>query len=141
MNQTEKPLTFFRFEDLRIYHKALDYILWVNSWSKLFLENNNESFIRDFNKSARNIALNIAEGSAQNKQIFVEHLKKAKVEIRNCVVYTTLASVNGYINEDEENDSRNQLMEMTKMLGALITSLLKNVSSSQDNQDEEETLY
>lgn len=138
MNQTDKSLTFFRFEDLRIYHKSLDYIQWVRS---LCNKDNDESITIEYNKSARNIALNIAEGSAQSKSIFIEHLKQAKTEIRSCVFYSTLALLNGYITDEEENESRNQLMEMTKMLGALITSLQKSSGSSQDNHLDEDTVY
>jgi hypothetical protein len=39
----------------------------------------------------------------------------------------------GYINDDEEDYSRNQLMEMTKMLGALIGSLQKAGGVDEDN--------
>ena len=35
-NEQEKPTTFFRFEDLRIYHKALEYVEWVHKAAKSF---------------------------------------------------------------------------------------------------------
>jgi len=61
-NEQERPTTFFRFEDLRIYHKALEYINWVysmtkNSTNDLFIK----SFFDRFLTSAQGIALNIAE--------------------------------------------------------------------------------
>jgi four helix bundle protein len=135
-DQTNKQLTFFRFEDLRIYHKALDYIIWVQIITEHFPENDSNLAL-GFCNTARRIALDIAEGSAREKVHFVTHLKEAKSAIRACLVYTTLAFKNGYITEEDEDDSRNQLMEMTKMLGALITSLQKNAGSMQEQFDDD----
>lgn len=132
-DQTNKQLTFFRFEDLRIYHKAIDYIIWVQMITENFPENDSK-LAKGFCLTARRIALDIAEGSAREKVHFVNHLKEAKSAIRACLVYTTLAFKNGYITEEDEDDSRNQLMEMTKMLGALITSLQKNAVGSMQEQ-------
>ncbi len=137
MNQTsEKMPTFFRFEDLRIYHKALDYIAMVQEISTMMPDNDKSGYQAAFNQAARDIALNIAEGSARNKAQFVYHLKIAKSAIRQCLVYTTLAVNNHYITQAQEEDSRNQLMEMTKMLGALITSLQK-AQGAHDSDDDE----
>ena len=76
MNEQENNVSFFRFEDLRIYAKALDYINWVHSVTSQFTKGANvgEAFV----KSAQGIALNIAEGSARNKAQFVYYLKMAK---------------------------------------------------------------
>ncbi len=129
--KTEKTVTFFRFEDLRIYHKALDYINWLQDVSMFFPDNDKTRFILRFNDSARNIALYIAEGSARNKSQFIYNLKIAKSSIRECLVFTTLAYMQNNISDTQEEESRTQLMEMTKMLGALISSLQR--SSGQSN--------
>ncbi len=73
-NESEKKEqtgTFFRFEDLRIYHKSLTYINWLQEATTLFPDNSNSNLAARFNTSARNIALNIAEGSSRNKSQFV----------------------------------------------------------------------
>ncbi len=132
-----KQLTFFRFEDLRIYHKALDYIFWVQSISQQFPENADKTLISGLCESARHIALRIAEGSAREKHQFVQYLKEAKSSIRSCLVYATIVHKHGYITDLQEDESRNQLMEMTKMLGALITSLQKGAAAPQDQYDED----
>ena len=129
--KTEKTVTFFRFEDLRIYHKALDYINWLQDVSMFFPDNDKTQFILRFNDSARNIALYIAEGSARNKSQFIYNLKIAKSSIRECLVFTTLAYMQNNISDTQEEESRTQLMEMTKMLGALISSLQR--SNNQNN--------
>jgi four helix bundle protein len=123
MEKTEKQVTFFRFEDLRVYHKALDYANWLLEISYLFPDNDKTQLVEKLNESARNIALFIAEGSSRNKSQFVYYLKMAKSAIRECLVFTSLAYNANHMSEASEEESRGQLMEMTKMIGALITSL------------------
>ncbi len=127
--QQERPATFFRFEDLRIYHKSLDYITWLQDVTMLFPESDKSQFSVRFNDAARNIALYIAEGSARNKTQFIYYLRMAKSAIRQCMVYTTLAYGLNIMSESHEEESRTQLMEMTKMVGALISSLQRSMNN------------
>lgn len=129
IEKTEKAGTFFRFEDLRIYHKSLDYVNWLQDVTMLFPDNNSQ-FVQRFNDSARNIAFFIAEGSARNKNQFIYYLKMAKSSIRECLVFTTLSYKQNNISETHEDISRTQLMEMTKMIGALISSLQRSLGSN-----------
>lgn len=124
--EEERTYNFFRFEDLRLYDKTLDYIDWVYNTTKLFPEIESGSLSSKFRDSSQNIALNIAEGSGRNKNQFIYQLKLAKTAIRECIFFTTLAKRFGYILEDAETESRNQLIEISKMLGALIASLQRN---------------
>ena len=140
-NDQEKTLTFFRFEDLRIYHKALDYVNWVY----LVAKNPNEdhlvnSFFERFVSSANNIALNIAEGSSRNKSQFVYYLKMAKSSVRECVVLSTIAQNRSFISREAFDVSKNHLMEMTKMIGALIGSLQRSVKPGEIIDDDEEDI-
>ena len=134
-NSSEKQYPFFRFEDLRVYHKALDYIVWVNDVAKKCLENNNDQLLKRFDYSAQNIALNIAEGSARNKSQFIYHLKVSKTSLRECLVFTTIAYNLGYFSDELNDTSRGHLMEMTKMIGALISSLQKTMSKEEEEED------
>lgn len=120
---TDRNTTFFRFEDLRVYHKSLDYINWVFSATNKIKITDNCNLIGRFNESARSIAINIAEGSARNKSQFIYYLKMAKSSVRECLVYTSTLRNSGLIDNDQDDESRNYLMEMTKMIGALISSL------------------
>ena len=124
--ELDRTISFFRFEDLRVYHKALDYIAWVNECAARFYEKDKGLISTKFSHSAQSIGLNIAEGSARNKSQFIYYLKMGKSSLRDCVVYTAMARQLNYINDEEEEYSRSQLMEMTKMLGALIGSLQKS---------------
>ncbi len=125
----ERPGTFFRFEDLRVYHKSLDYVTWLQDVTMLFPDSDKSQLAIRFNESARNIALYIAEGSARNKTQFIYYLRMAKSAIRQCMVYTTLSYGLNIMSESHEDESRTQLMEMTKMVGALISSLQRSLNS------------
>jgi four helix bundle protein len=131
----ERPGTFFRFEDLRIYHKSLDYNNWLQEVSTLFPDNDKTQLIQRFNHSARNITLYIAEGSARNKSQFIYYLKMAKSSIRECLVYTSLAHRASHLTDEYEDYSRSQLMEMTKMIGALISSLQRSSNNHNNYGD------
>jgi len=134
-SELEKAVTFFRFEDLRIYHKALDYIEWVTRKTSLFPNENQASIGTRFNMSAQSIAINISEGSARNKSQFIYYLKMAKSAVRECVVFTTLSQKLSYLTESEVEESRGQLMEMTKMIGALIGSLQRATDLTPEDPD------
>ena len=119
----EKVPSFFRFEDLRIYGKSLDYGKWVIQNLREAHNENESRFNKTFVKSAMSIAVNIAEGSSRSKTQFDHYLKNAKTAIRECVVYTTMANDLGMLNDSQRERSRELLMEQTRMIGALIISL------------------
>lgn len=137
----EQTGTFFRFEDLRIYHKSLKYINWLQDVTSLFPDNDKSNLAPRFNTAARNIALNIAEGSARNKSQFVYYLKMAKSAIRECMVYTTIAYNANLISDSYELESRGLLMEMTKMIGALISSLQRASGYNNNNNSHTNGAY
>lgn len=134
-NGNDKNNTFFRFEDLRIYHKALNYAKWVNETTNMHHPDGNGGLLERFNTSSHNIVLNIAEGSARNKSQFIYYLKMAKSAVRECLVFTSILHELGLFDDQAEDDSRNQLMEMTKMIGALISSLQRSNNKKEDEYD------
>lgn len=130
-----KVFNFFRFEDLRIYHKALEYSRWIDEQVKQ-IESNvvSDHFAKSFSKAAMHIAVNIAEGSGRNKSQFVYYLKMAKSCVRECVVYTSVALNENYFGQEKYDESRSVLIEISKMVGALISSLQKG--KPKDETDE-----
>lgn len=133
MNQeTCKNVSFFRFEDLRVYNKALDFANSISSFSK---KNSSDFAASELCRTASAIAVHIAEGSSSDKSLFIENLKKAKVDVRKSIVYLSLAEMSGCMDKSEQEDYRTQLMELTKMIGALITSLQKNNGQQATQQD------
>lgn len=130
----EKAPSFFRFEDLRIYGKSLDYARWVIQNLREAHNENESRFNKTFVKSAMSIAVNIAEGSSRNKVQFDHYLKNAKTAIRECVVFTSLATGIGMLNESQGERSRELLMEQTRMIGALIISLQRSPRHSDEDE-------
>lgn len=123
--QDNKTPTFFKFEDLRVYNKAVDFVVFL---MKLF-ENNNDTYYYRLIDDATLIAINIVDGSVKNKTQFIEKLQEAKGNIRKVVVYTAIGLRNGLINDEDNKTIRFKLMELTKMIGALISSLQKNIDT------------
>lgn len=137
-NESTKNQTFFRFEDLRIYHKSLDYVDWVYNATMLFPDEYSKDLKSRFYASGQAISMYIAEGSARNKSQFVYYLKMAKSSVRECVILTSVSEKQNLLTESMVDESRNQLMEMTKMLGALIGSLQRvNGNNYQRNHKED----
>ena len=135
--QEEKVVSFFRFEDLRMYGKATDYASWVMAQLSSPRNEAESALVGSFCHSAYDIALNIAEGSSRSKSQFDHYLKIAKTAIRECVVYSEVAHNLGMFGDGQYEQSREYLMEMTRMLGALIISLQRSAERRM-NRDEED---
>ncbi|MCL1850688.1 MAG: four helix bundle protein [Bacteroidetes bacterium] len=135
MIKSETPVSFFRFEDLRIYAKALDYITWLHNVANSFPSHEQPTLAHPFLKVAQSIALYLAEGSARNKPQFIYYLKMAKSSVRECVVYTEIALRLGIMSEDEKEHSVTQMMELTKMIGSLVTSLQRAMPNIKEEEE------
>lgn len=136
MEQTEeRVVSFFRFEDLRVYAKATDYATWVTN--AVAGNDKFKSLVGSFCHSAYDIALNIAEGSSRSKSQFDHYLKIAKTAIRECVVYSEVAANLGLFTPEQKEQSREFLMELTRMLGALIISLQRSAERRAVRSDDE----
>ena len=135
--QEEKAVSFFRFEDLRVYAKATDYASWVMQQLSTPRNDSEQVLLRSFCHSAYDIALNISEGSSRSKTQFDHYLKIAKTAIRECVVYTEVAHNLAMFADGQYEQSREYLMELTRMLGALIISLQRNTDRRLQRSDDE----
>ena len=121
---------FFKFEGLRIYHKSVDFTNAILSLSNNVQTTAQKIILDQFLTEAGQISANIIEGASHSKTEFIEYLQKAKSNIGKCVMICTLASKQALIDETQENDIRNELMELTKMIGALIISFQKHDSAN-----------
>ena len=130
----EKVPSFFRFEDLRVYAKAVEYSRWLVSTMRDARSEGERSLCQSFFASAMAISINIVEGSSRNKSQFDHYLKEAKTAIRECVIYTAVAKGTGLLSGEESNRSRDLLMELTRMIGALIISLQKGTRRSRETE-------
>ena len=124
--ETTKPTNFFKFEGLRIYHKSVDFTNAILTLSNTAQTAAQKIIIDQFLNEAGQISANIIEGTGHTKTEFIEYLQKAKSNIGKCVMICALASKQSLIDETQENDIRNELMEITKMICALILSFQKH---------------
>ena len=135
--ETEKSNNqFFRFEDLRIYNKALDYVCWVHSNTELFPESETNGLSAQFMNAAQAIAINIAEGSARNKSQFIVYLKTAKTYVRECMVISTICHRLNFLSENSLEESKITLIELTRMIAALINSIERRERSNEKPREE-----
>ena len=133
--QEEKVVSFFRFEDLRVYGKATDYATWIMQQMASPRNESERVLVSAFCRSANDIALNIAEGSSRSKAQFDHYLKIAKTALRECVVYTEMAHNVGMLVDGMYDQSREYLMELTRMIGALIISLQRSSERRSSHDD------
>lgn len=117
----------------------MDYITWLYSEVEMMTDGSAINVLKEsFLKSAQNIALNTAEGSSRSKTQFLYYLKMAKSSVRECVVYTEIMSRKHLLGDEAVNYSRNQLMELTKMIGSLIASLQRSAGGlGRDDKDDD----
>ena len=121
--ETLKAAPFFKFENLRIYHKSLMFSNAVLAIYDHAATDSDRMVAKLFFEAASMITNNIVEGSCAPKASFIEYLQQAKGNIRTCVSYTAILLNRRVIDEEQSNDIRNELIELTKMTGALIVSL------------------
>lgn len=144
MENQERTGSFFRFEDLRIYAKAVDFSKWLIDTLPTPMNESTKTLQESYIKSSFAISLNIAEGSSRNKSQFEHYLKISKTAIRECVVFNTMANKLGILDAETTDQARESLMEMTRMVGALIISIQRGHRSHddegfQDNGSDDET--
>jgi four helix bundle protein len=115
----------FKFEDLKVYAKALDFIDLVYETCKSFPKTEQYALSSQFSRAAVSIALNIAEGSSDTDKQFNHFLQMALDSVNECVVCSTISKRQNYISEDINIQIREKLVELSKM----ITSLQKYLKS------------
>ena len=115
----EMEKVHFNFEDLKVYQKALDFADHVYSLTAKFPKHEIYGLSSQFNRAAVSIALNTSEGSGNTDAQFHKYLQIADDSIRECVTCSTIAFRRGYVSEEENNRSRELLLEMFKMIKSL----------------------
>ncbi|MEO2058507.1 MAG: four helix bundle protein [Mesonia sp.] len=113
----------FNFEDLKVYQKAIDYGELVHHQLKSFPKIEDYRLSSQFARAADSIAFNIAEGSGSSDASFLNYLRIARDSSRECVAASTKAYLREYISYEENERNRKSLVEINKMLSALIKHL------------------
>ncbi|MFC4636137.1 four helix bundle protein [Dokdonia ponticola] len=115
----------FRFEDLNVYRKAIQFGEAVNNQIDTFPQKEMYRLSSQFVRAADSIAFNIAEGSGSTDANFNRYLKMAWDSSHECVEASTKARLRGYIDFDTDELNRQQLTEIGKMISSLRKHLTK----------------
>lgn len=119
----------FKFEDLMVYQKAIEFGEMVHSQISTFPKIEDYRLSAQFARAADSIAFNIAEGSGSSDASFLNYLRIARDSSRECVAATTKALLRNYITFEQSEKNRGLLVEVNKMLAALMKHL-KNKNNS-----------
>lgn len=114
---------YFKFEDLKVYQKAIEFGEQINRQTEGFPSHETYKLGSQFIRAADSIALNIAEGSASTDANFVRYLKMAWDSCHECVAASTKARLRSYISFEVDEQNRKQITEISKMISALIKHL------------------
>jgi four helix bundle protein len=109
----------FKFEDLKVYTKTLDFVDLVYKTCGNFPNTEQFALSSQFTRAAVSTALNIAEGSSDSDKQFNRYLQIALDSVNECVVCSTISKRQNYISIDIENQLREKLVELSKMVTSL----------------------
>ena len=115
----------FKFEDLQVYQKAMDFGEVVNSQVKAFPKHELYALSSQFRRASDSVALNLAEGYPGSDAQFVKHINHAIYSANECVSCSTKAIRRNYITQDQNENNRKLISEMTKMMSSLRKKILE----------------
>lgn len=117
----------FRFEDLKIYQKAISFGESVNFIAKKFPKDERFELTSQFKRAADSVALNIAEGSAGSDAQCHKFLGLSWFSLNECVSCITKAFLRNYISEIEREELRKECYELSKMISTLRAKIKKRI--------------
>jgi four helix bundle protein len=113
----------FRFEDLQVWHRALDLSEQINQLTKSFPKDEIYVLTSQIKRAADSVVLNIAEGSTgQSKatfKLFLSYSLRSAIEVVSCLF---IAKTRGYLKEDLFRKLYDDYESLVKMLTALKNS-------------------
>lgn len=115
----------FKFEDLKVYQKAMDFCELVDNLVKRFPNHELYALSSQFRRAADSIALNIAEGYPGSDTQFIKHLNHTIYSTNECVSYSTKARRREYINFEQDQDNRKLVSELIKMMSSLRKKIIE----------------
>jgi len=113
----------FRFEDLQVWHRALDLSEQINQLTKSFPKDEIYVLTSQIKRAADSVVLNIAEGSTgQTKatfKLFLSYSLRSAIEVVSCLF---IAKTRGFLKEDLFKKLYDDYESLVKMLTALKNS-------------------
>ena len=115
----------FDFEKLIVYQKALNHVDFAYDLANKFPIDEKFNLGDQYKRASVSVSLNIAEGSAGTKKEFNNFLRITKRSLRECLVCTTIAARRNFITSEDQDLSRQQITEISKMCTGLQKYLTK----------------
>ncbi|MFD0932574.1 four helix bundle protein [Psychroflexus salinarum] len=119
----------FKFEDLKVYQKAMEFGEVVHQQTKSFPREERFELTSQFKRASDSIALNIAEGSAGTDKQFYNYLGNAYHSLHECVSCSTKAFQRNYMSQETNEANREYLVELAEMISSLRASISKRIRS------------
>lgn len=113
----------FKFEELRIYQEALDFVHLIYELSSQWPRDEIFGLTNQLRRAAVSIVLNIAEGSGRKKNDFLHFLDIARSSCYECVAVLTIAKRRKYITDEQFKVGYDICHKLARMISALKTSL------------------
>ncbi|RLD27324.1 MAG: four helix bundle protein [Bacteroidetes bacterium] len=120
---------YFKFEELKIYQKAIYFGESVNVQINSFPKEETYRLASQFIRAADSIALNIAEGSASSDANFNRYLQMAWDSSHECVVCSTKARLRNFISIEIDEKNRESITELSKMITSYKNYLKKKLNA------------
>lgn len=105
----------FDFEKLDLYKKSLEMIKIVYNQTKQFPIDERFGLTNQYRRAANSVALNIGEGYGETIPLSLKYIKTSKGSIRECLVCSEIALQQNYIDQNQYNEIRKILTELSKM--------------------------
>ena len=123
-------LSSFKFEELVVYQKAIDFVDRIYLLTKRFPHDEMFGLTSQLRRAAVSISLNIAEGSARTKKEFNRFLDMARGSVFEYVAILQISIKQKYINKSTFEEFKEYLVEISKMLSGLKHSLTQQASTT-----------
>lgn len=109
----------FKFENLEVYKKSMDFGELVDELVKSFPSRELYALSSQYRRAADSISLNIAEGYPGSDAQFVKHINYALYSSNECVAANEKALRRSYITIEQSETIRSEITVIQKMLTSL----------------------
>lgn len=123
----------FTFENLVVWQRAHQFVLFVYKLTRNFPDDERFGLSSQFRRAAVSITANIAEGNKKlSKADKLRFFNISQGSLEECRNYIILAHDLGYIDDRSNNEMRDMIEEVSRMLNAYCTSIVENKSIKDD---------
>ncbi|MCK4752846.1 MAG: four helix bundle protein [Planctomycetes bacterium] len=113
----------FKFEELMVYQKAMDFVNKVYLLTMDYPRDELFGLTSQLRRAAVSIALNVAEGSSRTKKDFCRFIDMARGSVFECMAILKISVKQSYVKQSELDDFESDLTEISKMLSGLKRTL------------------